>query len=137
MMAKEVVRRPIAVLDSSSSYLPEKQSIGPEEAAEVLMGYLPKDTVERIREARESFQIPIWHLLLGYVMKCRDREEIWSPLILSMWENGLPASSPRPCKSCGHMFVGPVPEAAYCCTPCFFGKLPEFGHSENCHIGKK
>lgn len=101
-------------------------------ACEVLMEYLPVETQERIREAKEGRDVPLWHMILGYVMRCRDREEVWSPHLLSMWDNGLPASAPRPCKNCKKMFTHRFSEASYCCDHCAFEKIPEKGHTTDC-----
>lgn len=103
-----------------------------DEAASTLMEFLPQETQERIREAAEGMRVPLWQMFLGYVMRCRDREEVWSPHLLSMWEEGLPASAPRKCKTCGLMFVSKFPEAQFCCNPCACEKLHVFGHTNEC-----
>ena len=102
------------------------------EAAKLLMEFLPQETQDRILEAREGFKVPLWQMLLGYVMKCRDRDEVWSPHLLSMWEDGLSPNAPRPCKTCGQTFKSKFPEAMFCCNPCHFGKIAELGHAPTC-----
>ena len=102
------------------------------EACDTLMEFLPVETQERVREAQAGLNIPLWQLILGYVMRCRDRDEVWSPHLLSMWENALPASAPRPCKNCKLMFTHKHSEAMYCCEYCAFGKVSERGHKEDC-----
>lgn len=111
--------------------------VTPDEAAEVLLTYLPEETQMLIREAQHGMAKPLWQMLLGYVMRCRDNQHVWFPFFLSMWDSGLPATEPRPCGTCGQPFKGPVAEARYCCAPCFFGKLAEFGHSDACFIKPK
>jgi hypothetical protein len=104
-------------------------------AAEFLLTYLPEGTQLLIREATTTMGNPLWQTLLGYVMRCADRQELFSPVILSMWESGLRPNGPRPCLTCGQDFRSEFPEARYCCTPCHFQKLEQFGHAADCAIG--
>lgn len=93
-----------------------------EQAADVMMSYLPPDTQFRIREARESLQLPLWQHFLGLVMNTVDRQQIYAPHILSSWEGGEKPSNDRVCKECGSGFWSRFSQALYCCPPCFFKK---------------
>jgi len=113
---------------------PEEAVVRAEEAAEFLVQFLPRETRELIEEARKLRAVPLWQMLLGYVMRYAERYELFSPVILSAWESGGRADVPRPCKSCGEPFSSRFPGAAHCCNPCACGKLRELGHAEDCPV---
>lgn len=110
----------------------ELEYVNPELAAASLMMYLPTDAQMFINEASEQMQLPLWQMILGYVMRCADRFELFAPHILSQWESGGIANAPRPCGTCEQNFTSKFPDARYCCDNCFFGKLATLGHSEMC-----
>lgn len=107
-----------------------------EAAGVLLIQYLPEETQALIREASEQMKLPIWQMLLGYAMRSRERDEVFFPVILSMWEHTLPANAPRPCGKCGLIFTSRFGESKYCCNPCFFDKLSKLGHTEDCPTRK-
>jgi len=106
----------------------------PELAAEELMRYLPLETQELIREAKHSAEQDLWKMLLGYVMRCADRHELFAPYILSMWDTQSKPGEARPCKKCGGQFATRFHDASFCCANCYFEKAEFRGHSENCLI---
>lgn len=110
---------------------PVPEPLPQERAAEILMGFLPEDTQIFIREAVGNMQLPLWQVLLGYVMRCADRQELFTPHILSAWEGGRRPSTVHACERCGFEFKSKFPDARYCCNRCFFQKG---GHSEGCGI---
>ena len=112
--------------------LPEEAVSQAEDAAELLIQFLPKEAQSLIQEARQSRGVPLWHMLLGYVMRSADRAELFSPTILPVWESGGRADTPRPCRSCGELFQSRFPEAAFCCNACACEKLSVRGHSDGC-----
>lgn len=103
-----------------------------EEAARFLLDYLTPEAQSQIRAAAAEKHMPVWQLLLGYVMRAADRGEIWTTYMLSSWESAHKPGAPRPCKSCGLVFGSEFAEAAYCCNPCACGKLAILGHAESC-----
>lgn len=105
-----------------------------DEAAEVLMTYLPTDAQIYIREAAQNMRLPVWQMILGYTVKAAERSELFSPIIMSSWETGGRPNLPRPCGSCGEEFTSRFPDAKHCCTPCYFKKLDEFGHDADCPV---
>ena len=105
---------------------------GREDAALLLLEFLPEEAQQLIREAQQSQNIPFWRMLLGFVMQSVDRAEVFVPYQLSAWEFGGKANAPRPCKTCGQPFVSRFPNAAHCCPNCFFDKLSDRGHSDDC-----
>jgi|SRR3990167_49727 len=107
----------------------------PERAAMVLLPYLPEDTQMLIREAQVASQVPLWQMLLGYVMIVSDRAELFAPYLLAAWEAGKKPNEERPCATCGGMFRSRFAQAKYCCAPCHFGKLVTFGHVADCPTG--
>ena len=109
-------------------------AVTPDAAAEVLMEFLPMDTQTLLREASEHMVVPMWQMLLGYVMRCHDGALMYSPFLLSSWETGGKPNKPRPCKGCGELFSSRFPDAAYCCNACAFEKLEVFGHHEDCPV---
>ena len=105
----------------------------PEAAGIELMKYLPEDVQMLVGEASRSMALPIWQMLLGYTMRMHEMGELFVPCILAAtWEAGRKASDPRTCKTCGQPFVSRFPTADYCCTPCHFEKLGQFGHDADC-----
>lgn len=102
---------------------------GPEDAAEVLMKYLPEETQGLIREAQGNRQVPLWHMLLGYVMNASEQSELFNPYVLAAWDAGVGPNESRPCKTCGLPFRSRFPGAQYCCNPCACGKDK---HLEDC-----
>ena len=104
------------------------------DASEILMEYLPTDTVSMVREAAEKMSVPLWQMILGYVMRCDDGRLWFSPHLLSQWATGGRADAARACGTCGKEFVSRFPDAAYCCERCYFGKLSEFGHNHDCSL---
>ena len=107
----------------------------PEEAAAVLGEFLPPETFEDIRIAAGELQVPLWQMLLGYVMRCTDSMLTYSPFLLSTWEGGGKASSMHKCHGCGGPFFSRVVDAQWCCERCAFDKLIALGHSADCLIG--
>jgi len=128
------VPKPPAMRDAAIP--PSAELVELEKAAELLMRYLPDETQVLIREAHEQLKLPFWQMLLGYAMRARERDEVFWPVILSMWENALPADAPRPCATCGSIFRSKFGDGLYCCNPCFFGKLSVKGHAEECPTRK-
>lgn len=116
----------------NSVVVEEKVITEQDTSAEVLMDYLPDDAQLLIREAAQHMNVPVWQMLLGYVMRCHDGALMYSPYLLSSWETGGKPNKPRPCKGCGLSFSSRFPDAAYCCNACAFGKLDIFGHVEEC-----
>lgn len=112
-----------------------QEEYDPEVAAEILMEYLPEDTQMLIREAQQGQQVPLWQMLLGYVMIVSDRAELFAPYILASWEAGKKPNEPRPCETCHVEFRSRFAQAKYCCATCHFGKLAEFGHTADCPTG--
>jgi len=109
----------------------------PNQAAQTLLYYLPQNVQDLILEARASRDVPLWQMLLGYVMQCADGTTLFAPHILTLWNSGRPANALRPCRKCGGMFRAQSPDAEYCCSYCYFDKLQEKkGHHENCLIAK-
>lgn len=105
----------------------------PEAAGIELLKYLPEDVQLLIREASNHIALPIWQLLLGYTMRMHEMGELFVPYILAAtWEAGRKANEPRTCKACGLQFISRFPTADYCCTPCHFMKLEQFGHEAGC-----
>lgn len=104
----------------------------PNQAAELLMQYLPSVMRELILEAQRTLSKPLWQMLLGYVVRSYDRMELFHPYLLSQWEYQRPWVDERKCERCGELFSPPVPDGAYCCNNCFFGKLDDRGHSDVC-----
>mgnify|MGYP001599791504 CR=1 FL=1 len=103
-----------------------------DEAAEVLAKMLPPDTLLFIREASDSLKAPLWQMLCGYTMNCADRMQLFTPHLMSAWTIGEGATRERKCESCGLEFGSSTPDARFCCDRCYFEKLSELGHSENC-----
>ena len=124
-------------LEAPSARLEEVRSIydDPEAAAECLLPYLPEDTQLMIREAQEAAQVPLWQMILGYVMIVSDRSELFAPYLLAVWEAGKKPNEARPCGTCGGLFKSRFAQAKYCCAPCHFNKLVEFGHTSDCPTG--
>lgn len=105
----------------------------PEAAGLALLPYLPEDVQNLIREASQHMAIPIWQMLLGYTMRMHEMGELFVPYILAAtWEAGMKANEPRLCQTCHLNFRSRFPSAEYCCPPCHFGKLEQFGHAEDC-----
>lgn len=114
----------------------KREEPNPDDAARILAGYLPPETAEDIRIAAGELQVPMWQMLLGYVLRCTDSMLTYSPFLLSSWESGGKASTDHKCKGCGGPFHSRVVDAQWCCERCAFGKLLEFGgHSPDCMIG--
>lgn len=107
----------------------EPIELTPEEAAECLLGFLPEETQELIREAREARGVPLWHMLLGYVMAQAEVSGLFSPYVLAAWDAGVRPNEAHPCKSCGLKFKSRFPGAQNCCNPCAFGKDK---HADDC-----
>ena len=107
----------------------------PEQAAEVLLPYLPEDTQLLIKEAQVAAGVPLWQMFLGYVMIVSDRAELFAPYLLAAWEAGKKPNEARPCGTCGGLFKSRFAQAKYCCAPCHFNKLVEFGHTSDCPTG--
>lgn len=101
-------------------------------AADLLIAYLPESTQEMIAEAAKALALPRWQMLLGYVMRVYDRSEMFAPYIMASWEAGGKPNTQRPCSSCQRLFLSRFPDALYCCPPCYFGKLNEQGHADDC-----
>lgn len=116
------------------SVAPDRQAedVRLNEAVEVLLEYLPTDTVMLMREASEQMNLPLWQLILGYVVRCWDGHLMFSPHILAAWETRGKPNKPRPCQSCGLLFISQYPDAAFCCPECHFGKLEELDHRHDC-----
>ena len=107
--------------------------ITPQQAVDVLLPFLPEYVQGRIREAAVQLQLPVWQMVLGYVMRIADFNELFTPYVLmASWDRNQKADEPRPCRSCGVLFSSVWPNAAYCCDRCACGKLEEFGHREEC-----
>lgn len=106
--------------------------VTPEQAAEVLMEYLPAYAQERIREASSDMARPLWQMLLGYVNRVAEMQQLYNPFILDGWQTYNKPTGPRICKGCGLMFTSRWPDAAICCNACAFDKLETKGHSEGC-----
>ena len=103
-----------------------------EEAAELLLCYLPEEVQRLIREAAQTKAMPMWQLLLGYTMRCSEWGELFSPYVLPAWVKGEKPGALHTCKTCGQLFESRFQSAAYCCTPCHFGKLATHGHATEC-----
>jgi len=118
---------------SAMALSPSSVGDDPELAGHALLQYLPEDVQNLIREASDSMALPIWQLLLGYTMRMHEMGELFVPCILAAtWEAGMKANEPRRCQTCQLSFTSRFPSAAYCCTPCHFGKLEQFGHAKDC-----
>ena len=104
----------------------------PEIAGEFLLSYMPDDAQRLIREASETFNVPLWHMLLGYTMRCYDSMLTFSPYILSSWEGGGRPNAARKCHNCEMMFESRFQDARFCCNNCFFRKTDEKGHTDKC-----
>lgn len=118
--------------EESLASAPRVPPITPDEASAALMEYLPDDTQRLAKEAAKYLNVSVWQLLLGYVMRCWDGALMYSPYLLSGWETGGKPNKPRPCATCGSLFESRFPDAQYCCNPCAFGKLGQFGHAHDC-----
>ena len=116
--------------------LKESVELSPEDAAEVLLEYLPTDVQMAVREASDNMKLPLWQVILGYTIKVAERFELFSPIILSSWETGSRPNLPRPCGTCGVEFTSRYPDAKFCCSHCFFGHLDKSGHTKDCYIPK-
>lgn len=101
----------------------------PEEAAERLLKFLPEETQSLIREAQGSRGVPLWQMLLGYVMNAAEQSELFNPYVLASWDVGVGPNEARPCKGCGKMFKSRFPGAINCCNPCAFGQDK---HTDEC-----
>lgn len=110
---------------------PEPRVMDPNEAADLLLKYLPSYVQEIVLEVRDTLRQPLWCCLMGYTMKVADWGELFSPRILGEWSAQLPSQSERVCQKCERVFHSPVPEGMYCCARCYFGKE---GHSPECLI---
>ena len=104
-----------------------------EDAAYAMLEYLPEDVQELIREAHGACQLPMWQMLLGYVMKAADRSELFVPYRIAMWDGGRKANEARPCKTCGKVFTpARFPNQEMCCNSCAFSRLEDLGHNDWC-----
>lgn len=103
-----------------------------EEAMRQGIRYLPGEVRNLVLEASATLGTPVWQLLLGYTMRCSEWGELFAPYRLPAWEQGGIPDAPRPCQTCGRTFVSRFANATYCCPKCFFGKVTEQGHAEDC-----
>lgn len=111
--------------------LPDQEAF---DAATILLEYVPEDIRRDVTEAAKDLQLPLWQLLLGYVVRCWDGKMTYAPFILSSWENGQKPTTNHRCESCGKMFYSRFPDARHCCNHCSFDKVEERGHSEDCPL---
>lgn len=130
-IGKKVWEEKMASRTEVEATTPPSLQLPHEYAADVLFGFLPDDTQMFIREVVTNMQLPLWQVILGYVMRCADRQELFSPHILSAWESGRRPSIAHPCEHCGLEFISKFPDAKYCCNRCYFKKG---GHSEGCPV---
>lgn len=124
-----IKRTPSAPVVPAPDPVPE---ITEEDAAELLVSYLPEEVRSLIQEAAQTKAMPVWQLLLGYTMRCSEWGELFSPYVLPAWVKGGKPGALRACKTCGQTFASRFPSATYCCAPCHFGKLGTFGHATEC-----
>lgn len=110
-----------------------KVEVTPEEAADLLLQYLPADVRGPLLSVAESIPLKPWKLMLGYLIRYVSMgRHLYNPAVLDAWEEGRRPDDPHPCRSCGEMFKSRFPDAAHCCNPCVAGKLTTLGHADTC-----
>jgi len=108
--------------------------LSPKAAGEALLAYLPADAQKLVREAAGLQGREIWHVLLGYALRAYERFDMFMYSHLDSWERQVKPTEPWPCSTCQALMWSRFPEAQYCCNACYFGKLSEKGHGENCLV---
>lgn len=113
------------------------EDFSPEDAAEMLIRFLPEPHQEKIHEVAVLHGKPVWQVVLGYVHKISEWGQLFSPAYLSQWDDNQPVATDRVCQTCRAVFVSPTPDGLYCCQNCYFGKLEQQkGHAADCGIPK-
>lgn len=102
-----------------------------------LLDYMPADCKELILEYVASMQIPLWHAIGGYIVRCREEGTLFAPVILPDWQEMVPANAIRACSTCGEALSPTTWGQRYCCEYCYFGKLSSFGHADKCALTKE
>lgn len=119
------------------SYQTPPREISPAEAGETLLAYLPADAQKLVREAAGLQDREIWHVLLGYALRAYEVFDMFMYSHLDSWERKVKPTEAWPCDTCGSLMWSRFPESKYCCASCYFGKLPEKGHHDDCLIQRE
>lgn len=104
-------------------------------AAHKMISFLPPDAQDLIFEYQRSTDIPMWQVIAGYVMRCRENSEMFSPNVLPEWDAGISPNSLLPCRTCGTVMKPRNYGHAYCCNACASSRLKEMGgHNDDCAV---
>jgi len=102
--------------------------------AEKLLEYLPDDAKELVLEYRASQDVPLWQVIGGYVMRCRDNGEMFAGNILPDWTDMIAPNAVRACGTCGDPMKPQLQGQTFCCNFCASGKRSTLGHNETCAL---
>ena len=116
--------------------IPESEIQQMNQALEYLLAYLPLDASELVREYQLQYGYPLWQIVGGYIMRCRENGDMMSPNILPDWEEMISPNAPRSCDKCNGVMKREIWSQIYCCDACFFDKVDSVGHSATCSIMK-
>ena len=83
-----------------------------------LLEYLPEAEASMVREISEMLEVPVWQVLAGYVMRCRELGVLQSPIILAEWQDSRSPRSARECRVCQIEFQPSHWGQPYCSTEC-------------------
>lgn len=86
--------------------------------AQQILEYLPETEAALVREISEMLEVPIWQVLAGYVMRCRELGVLQSPIILAEWQDSRSPRSIRECRACGTEFQPSHWGQPYCSQEC-------------------